>query len=100
MSGSLLEKLEWTEPEPDAARIAVLTAELAEEDGRADDGHEWPSGLWSLLERGGATRWSLPEEFGGESCPRPLLIKRYAQLAGGSLTAVFILSQHDAAVRR
>ncbi len=45
-------------------------------------------------------RWSLPEEFGGEACARPLLIQRYAQLAGGSLTAVFILSQHDAALRR
>ena len=40
------------------------------------------------------------QEFGGESCPRPLLVQRYAQLAEGSLTAVFILSQHDAAVRR
>ncbi len=29
-----------------------------------------------------------------------MLVQRYAQLAGGSLTAVFILSQHDAAVRR
>jgi len=29
-----------------------------------------------------------------------LLVERYARLAGGSLTAVFILSQHDAAVRR
>ncbi len=100
MSGSLLEKLEWTEPEPDPARMADLTAQLADEDGRADDADEWPRGLWSLLERGGATRWSLPADFGGESCPRPLLIERYAQLAGGSLTAVFILSQHDAAVRR
>jgi butyryl-CoA dehydrogenase len=100
MSRSLLEKLEWTEPEPDPARIGGLTAQLADEDGPADDGHEWPRGLWSVLERGGATRWSLPKEFGGESCPRPLLIERYAQLAGASLTAVFILSQHDAAVRR
>ena len=56
--------------------------------------------LWDLIEKAGATRWSLPAEFGGESCPRPLLVQRYAQLATGSLTAVFILSQHDAAVRR
>ncbi len=45
-------------------------------------------------------RWSLSAEFGGAACPRPLLVQRYAQLAGGSLTAVFILSQHDAGVRR
>jgi alkylation response protein AidB-like acyl-CoA dehydrogenase len=100
MSGILLEKLEWAEAEPDPARIAGLTTQLADEDGRADLGVEWPDGLWSLLERGGATRWSLSDEFGGESCPRPLLVQRYAQLAGASLTAVFILSQHDAAVRR
>ena len=36
MSRSLLEKLDWTEPEPDPARIAGLTAQLADEDGRAD----------------------------------------------------------------
>jgi len=100
MSRCLLEKLDWTQPEPDPARIAGLTANLADEDGRADDGYEWPHGLWSRIERAGATRWLLPEEFGGESCPRPLLVERYARLAGGSLTAVFILSQHDAAVRR
>ena len=68
-----------------AARMTAMN-------GRADSGARSSSG--------GATRWSLPEEFGGESCPRPLLVQRYAQLAGGSLTAVFILSQHDAAVRR
>ncbi|MFI5454067.1 MAG: acyl-CoA dehydrogenase [Isosphaerales bacterium] len=100
MSRCLLDNLDWTEPEPELERIARLTAQLADEDARADDGDEWPKGLWSLLERGGATRWSLPKEFGGESCPRPLLVERYARLAGGSLTAVFILSQHDAAVRR
>ncbi len=36
----------------------------------------------------------------GPPAPRPVLVQRYAQLAGGSLTAVFILSQHDAALRR
>jgi butyryl-CoA dehydrogenase len=100
MSRGLLEKLDWTEPEPDPARMAGLAAQLAAEDGRADDSQEWPQGLWSLLELGGATRWSLPEEYGGQSCARPLLVQRYARLAGGSLTAVFILSQRDAAVRR
>jgi alkylation response protein AidB-like acyl-CoA dehydrogenase len=100
MSGGLLEKLDWTESESEPARIADLTAQLAELDGHADDCPEWPTELWSALERGGAPRWSLAEMFGGQSCPRPLLIERYARLAGASLTAVFILSQHDAAVRR
>ena len=59
----------------------------------------WPARSGNSIENAGAPRWSLPE-VGGESCPRPLLVQRYAQLASGSLTAVFILSQHDAAVRR
>jgi alkylation response protein AidB-like acyl-CoA dehydrogenase len=100
MTRSLVEKLDWTEPEPEPARIAAMTAELTALDGRADNGHEWPAELWSAVTRGGAPRWSLPEQFGGRSCPRPLLVQRYAQLAGGSLTAAFILSQHDAAIRR
>ncbi len=52
------------------------------------------------FERDAAGLLPRSEEFGGEGCPRPLLIQRYAQLATGSLCAVFILSQHDAAVRR
>jgi alkylation response protein AidB-like acyl-CoA dehydrogenase len=100
MSRGLQEKLRWTEPEPDPARMASLAARLADEDGPADSRHGWPHALWSLLEGAGAPTWSVPEEFGGQSCPRPLLVQRYAQLAGASLTAVFILSQHDAAVRR
>ncbi len=58
------------------------------------------SALGSDLKDSGATRWSLPHDHGGAALPRPLLVQRYGQLAGGSLTAVFILSQHDAAVRR
>jgi alkylation response protein AidB-like acyl-CoA dehydrogenase len=100
MSRGLLEKLHWTEPDRDQSRIALLAARLAELDGPADNGDGWPSALWSVLEEARAPAWSLPEEIGGESCPRPLLVQRYAQLAGGSLTAVFILSQHEAAVRR
>ncbi len=49
----------------------------------------------------GVTRWggsSRPR--GGEGCDRMTLLKRYARVAEGSLTAAFILSQHDAAVRR
>src|SRR5262245_22590991 len=100
MSQGLSGKLAWTEVDQDASRIARLTTRLTEEDGRAADEAIWPESLWDLLDREGAPRWTLPDHFGGESCPRPLLVQRYAQLAGGSLTAVFILSQHDAAVRR
>ena len=100
MNRGLEEKLAWTETEPDFARLESLTAQLAAEDAHADSEDEWPGALWSSVERAGATRWALAAEFGGEGCARPLLIQRYAQLAGGSLTAVFVLSQHDAGVRR
>jgi butyryl-CoA dehydrogenase len=100
MNRVLMEKLAWTEPDAELEGLDSLAAQLAEADGPADVGLEWPNELWTLLEQAGATRWSLSEEFGGAGCPRPILVQRYAQLAGGSLTAIFILSQHDAGVRR
>ena len=100
MSGPPTRLLQWTEPDPDSAKIDGLVAALAASDGAADLAAEWPAALWDLIEKSGTTRWSLPAEFGGESCARPLLVQRYARLAEGSLTAVFILSQHDAGVRR
>lgn len=100
MSNRLVELPQWSEPDPDESRISKLAADLSRADGPADAAGTWPEELWSLIQRGGVTRWSLPGEFGGEACPRPLLIQRYARLAEGSLAAVFILSQHDAAVRR
>ncbi len=100
MSEGLTGKLAWSESDPDEAMLATATAELAAEDSHAADREEWPAALWAPLERIGAPRWTIPAKHGGASCPRPLLVQRYAQLAGGSLTAMFILSQHDAAIRR
>jgi alkylation response protein AidB-like acyl-CoA dehydrogenase len=100
MSRDLGELLKWTEAETDPATVEALIGHLAEEDGRADASDQWPTALWNLLSDAGAPLWSLPAEFGGRACPRSLLVQRYAQLATGSLTAVFILSQHDSAVRR
>jgi alkylation response protein AidB-like acyl-CoA dehydrogenase len=100
MSRGLGELLKWTEADDESARIDRLIGRLAEEDGHADAADEWPAALWKLVNDSGATLWSLPAAFGGSSCPRPLLVQRYAQLATGSLTAVFVLSQHDAAIRR
>jgi alkylation response protein AidB-like acyl-CoA dehydrogenase len=93
-------KLEWSEVDPDAARLAALCDRLVDEDGPADLAGTWPEPLWTLLKSAGAPRWSLPGEYVGEATSRRLLVQRYAQLAAASLTAVFILSQHDAAVRR
>jgi alkylation response protein AidB-like acyl-CoA dehydrogenase len=42
----------------------------------------------------------LPESLGGPPPDRAGLVRRYAKVAEGSLVAAFILTQHDAAVRR
>lgn len=100
MSHGLTARLAWTEADPDEASVAVAVAELAAEDGAAADREDWPGALWTALDRIGAPRWTVPVEHGGAPCARSVLVQRYAQLAGGSLTAVFVLSQHDAAIRR
>jgi alkylation response protein AidB-like acyl-CoA dehydrogenase len=81
-------------------RLGALVARLAEADGPAEEAGVWPEGLWSLLRAAGAPKWSLPARLGGEECDRVELVERYARVAAGSLTAAFVLSQHDAAVRR
>jgi alkylation response protein AidB-like acyl-CoA dehydrogenase len=100
MGNDPLDVISWTEPEPEAPAITALSEALTAADGLADLSGEWPETLWGLLADAGATRWSIPREYGGEERTRPLLVQRYAQLAEASLTAMFILSQHDAAIRR
>ena len=91
----------WTEHfGADGDRLGAMTDRLAAADGPADAAGTWPAALWSILTDSGAMRWSLPVEIGGDACPRPALIERYARAAEGSLTAAFILTQRDAAVRR
>ena len=67
---------------------------------RADDGTGMAQATLELARASRRDPLVAAEELGGESCPRPLLVQRFAHLAGASLTAVFILSQHDAGVRR
>lgn len=80
--------------------LSPLVAALADADGPADEAGSWPADVWAILVRAGANRWALPREAGGEECGRPTLLRRYARVAEGSMTAAFILSQHDAGVRR
>lgn len=82
------------------AELEPLVKALSELDGPADEGGVWPTQLWARLEQAGVTRWALPRSFGGEECDRLTLLRRYARVAEGSLTAAFILSQHDAGLRR
>jgi butyryl-CoA dehydrogenase len=82
------------------AQLDGLVETLAQLDGPADEAGEFPDDLWQTLKSSGVTGWSLPREFGGEECDRLTLLRRYARVAEGSLTAAFILSQHDAGLRR
>ena len=85
MSNQPIELPSWTEPDPDAARIAGLVENLAAKDGPADAAGTWPEALWRLIQDGGATRWSLSRDFGGEACPRPLLLQRVCAACLGQL---------------
>lgn len=91
--------LPWTESIADA-RLAAAVAQLAESDGLADEAGIWPEPLWETVRSAGATQWALPRRFDGDECGRTEILERYARIAEGSLTAAFILSQHDAGVRR
>ena len=73
---------------------------MAEADGPADLDGVWPDRLWSILKEAGAPTWSLPANWGGSGLEKPALVAANARVAKGSLTAAFILSQHDAAARR
>lgn len=90
------------DPDPDLGvpDLSSLVGALAEADGPADETGGWPSDLWAKLGAAGATRWAIPREFGGEEPDRSTLLRRYARVAEGSMTAAFILSQHDAGLRR
>ncbi len=81
---------EWHEVERGLAALAD----------RADGELAWPSASWDWVRRGGALRWSVPAEYGGDGHAGAELLDRYEVLAGACLTTCFILSQRDAACRR
>ena len=60
----------------------------------------WSEPLWKLVVDLGGPRWSLPADFDGSPLGRVELLAHYLMLTRSSLTAAFVLSQHDAAVRR
>ena len=90
---------DWPGPAPDV-ETGRLVARLAAIDGEVDGGDDWSDPLWSILADAGANRWDLPTVAGGPGYERPDLVRQYGRVAEGSLTAAFILTQHDAAVRR
>ncbi len=69
-------------------------------DRRADLDGRWSEELWSTLADAGHSRWALPTDLGGPGWDRLALLNQYERLAQSSLVAAFVLTQHDAAVRR
>lgn len=86
--------------EDDADNLNETVARLDGADGPADESPDWPERLWDILRDADAHHWALPKERGGPGFDRPGLVRRYGRIAEGSLTAAFVLTQHDAAVRR
>lgn len=82
---------------PDLDRLTSL---LSRADGPADISGAWPDEIWAILTEHRAFHWLVPAEYGGEGCDRLTLMRRYIAIAQGSLTAAFMLTQHDAALRR
>ena len=97
MSESTATLPDWSESNE---TLRAMAARLAAADGHADEAGIWPEALWRIVVEAGATRWALPASSAAPECDRVTLLERYARVAEGSLTAAFILSQHDAAVRR
>ena len=90
--------LQW--PGDSDEPLTLCLERLAERDGQLADKADWPGGLWAELVRVGAHQWAVDQATGAVDPDRVLALRRYAQIASGSLSAAFILTQHDASVRR
>ncbi|HEY0984445.1 acyl-CoA dehydrogenase family protein [Schlesneria sp.] len=66
----------------------------------ADRDPQWPASSWSVLEKTGALRWSIPRAYGGDGLAPVDILIRTEELAASCLTTAFILSQREAGVRQ
>lgn len=80
----------------EARSLDILTANAD----RADRDPAWPEESWRALTAAGVPAWSVPRAFGGRELGTVDLLRGYEALASACLTTAFILSQHEAAVRR
>src|SRR5262249_25629935 len=76
--------------------LAVLEAQSNRADGEA----VWPGESWGALRNAGVLGWGMPSAYGGQGVGGGGLLGGDEGLARACLTACFILSQRDAAVRR
>jgi alkylation response protein AidB-like acyl-CoA dehydrogenase len=88
---------DWPDPINSVPEDSVIRA-LAELDGPVDESGGWPEGLWQVLVNTGASRWTASAAQSPDF-DRAAILSRYGRVAEGSLTAAFILTQHDSAVR-
>jgi alkylation response protein AidB-like acyl-CoA dehydrogenase len=84
--------------EVDAVPEDSVIRALAELDGAVDEKGVWPESSWQVLVNSGASRWTASAAQ-SPTFDRAAILARYGRLAEGSLTAAFILTQHDSAVR-
>jgi alkylation response protein AidB-like acyl-CoA dehydrogenase len=94
---------DWTDRDggdPGIVLLQAILGDLERHDGPADEAGTWPEPLWHALVQAEAHRWVLGREAGGLGLDPASVIRRYGKLAEFSLTAAFVLTQHDAAVRR
>ena len=94
---------DWNHWNPDKPGIALLESrlsELAGLDAKADEHGTWNEPLWQAIVAAGAHRWIPGKEQGGLGLDTASVLSLYGKLAEASLTAAFLLSQQDAAVRR
>jgi len=90
----------WNHDEPGIADLESRLEELSRLDAQADEQGGWSELLWQSVVAAGATRWVPGQEYGGLGLQTAATLARFARLAESSLTAAFLLSQQDAAVRR
>lgn len=98
MSAESEQLLAW--PGDFDSRLLQTIEKLQSVDQQLADRVEWPTELWSILQSIDANCWSAREAIGLAVADRRVTLQRYAMLASGSLSAAFILTQHDAAIRR
>ncbi|MCP4249304.1 MAG: hypothetical protein GY778_19860 [bacterium] len=77
--------------------LQELTEQLAVYANEHDRSGDWPADIVRTLGEFGCWRWGIPKVYGGDEFGSVEMIERLEAVAGGSLTAVLIYTQHDAA---